>query len=386
MKKILIVAPVECYPSHYGNSARIASFIEFFKSSGLDFCYLHLADRAFDSASMREALGNRYVYRSNHIRRKVLIRLRIRAVFSLLMFKKHRLIKVDDFVDDADIAIYRKVLSDYQPDIVLVNYTYLSKLLLYTPIGIVRIIDTHDSLYLRYQRLYNGKRAINRFRITVKDEIEALNRADKVIGIQEEETRFFLKNGCAASLYTIGHQIPYRPTKIHSRRRRLLYIGANYSANLDALDYFVRYIWPSLTNTFPNLELLIAGTVGEMFVNAQLNGQVKILGQVDSLLDLYNTVDIAINPVRFGSGLKIKNIEALSFGKPLITSSLGVEGLTSFVGKGLEVANTVEEWLQVVEKLLHSKDYYHEILRKAKQEVQQYNEGNLVQMHQLFLE
>lgn len=384
MRKILIVSPIECFPTYYGNSARIASFVHFFQEKGIDFRYLHLPDRSFDPAPMEEALGGRYIYEAYRIRKGVVNRLRLRAVVSKLLLKKNRLIKVDDFVQSSDIMQYKQVLHDYQPDTVLINYAYLSKLLAYTPSSMLKIIDTHDSLHLRYKSIYNSSKAIHRFRIGIDDEINALNRADKVVCIQKEEHTFFKDHGCKADLYTIGHHLPYRATNIRESRAKLLYVGAGYTANLDAVTYFLNEIWPLVSKQHPNAELYIAGGISkELKALDQQYPSMKILGYVDDLYPLYDTVDVAINPVRMGSGMKIKNIEALSFGKPIITTSVGGEGLGDFKGNGMIVVDSVADWLSSINRLLSDTAYYQSAVKQIEGVVGKYNIANRQAMERL---
>lgn len=382
--KVLIVSPIECFPDYYGNSARIASFIRFFQKEGIDFWYLHLPNRSYNPQNMVDELGDRYLYYAYKPRRQVINRLRLRGLYSLVSFKKNRHVKVDDFIESKDIYRYQKALQHCQPDVVLINYTYLSKLLNYTPPHILKIIDTHDSLHLRFKSLYNGKKAINRFRITIEDEINALNRADKVICIQEEEHSFFEVQGCKAKLHTIGHYLPFQPTHYSEERNKLLYLGAAYEANEDAISYFLEYIWPLVLQRHPNYILYIAGGIGKQFLTSgkQYPG-IEILGFVDDLCELYEKIDVAINPVRMGSGMKIKNIEALSFGKPVITTEIGAEGLKQFAERGMLVVNDPDTWLKAIEKLMVDSAYYRGISEKIKKAVLEYNSVNEKNMRQL---
>ena len=76
------------------------------------------------------------------------------------------------------------------------------------------------------------------------------------------------------------------------------------------------------------------------------------MGTVASIGEFWPAIDIAINPVRFGSGLKIKNVEALAYARALVTSPVGAEGLESAAPSGLRIADTPEEWLAILVHLL----------------------------------
>ena len=78
----------------------------------------------------------------------------------------------------------------------------------------------------------------------------------------------------------------------------------------------------------PNAEFIVAGTCGNRFSHLKINN-VKFLGEIDDeeKKRLYSTVDLAINPAFFGTGTKIKTLEFLSAGIPLLSSSVGVKGI-----------------------------------------------------------
>lgn len=384
-KKILVVSPVECYPAFYGNSARIAAFMDYIRQSGFAFQYLHLPDRAFDPVPMVKAFGLNYIYNSYCPRKQVIRKLRFRALQALLLNAETRKVKVDDFVQRSDIKKFKKSMADFQPDVVFINYTYYSKLFNFVPIGIEKILDTHDSLHLRFQQLYNSPNKLQNFRIDVEDEIQALNRADKIISIQAKEGTFFREHGCSADIYNIGHDVSYRPTAVNGVRHKLLYIGADYSANVEGLYYFIEEIWPALKRRYTTIELWIAGGISKKFESTSVqDSSVKTIGYIEDLSTLYTQIDIAINPVRVGSGMKIKNIEALSFGKPIITTSVGGEGLEMFAGRGLEIADGVDDWVRMTGQLLHHDEYYNKRLQLLSEEIECYNQVNKKNLHSLF--
>jgi len=385
LKKILIVSPITCYPPFFGNSARIAAFIAYLQQADVDFRYLHLPESPFDPAPMQAKLGDKYLYETYRPRKEVIYKLRIRAIQSLFSRKPGRIIKIDDFVQRQDIARYKKALAHFKPDTVLINYTYLSRLFDYTPSGIERILDTHDSLHLRFKQLYQKGPKLGQFRIDVRDEIWGLNRAHKVISIQSAETQFFQSNGCLRKLYTIGHLTDYRPGPVNEHRYKLLYIGAHYSANVDALHHFITDIWPLLLTRYPQLTCYIAGGIVKAFPFLSTDKNIQLLGYVTDLAALYGQVDIAINPVRNGSGLKIKNIEALSYGVPVVTTTIGADGLTNFQDRGLYIAHTPVEWVQKIGQLCNTDSrFYTDAVGSIAVAFAEYTEANKQQLHHLF--
>ena len=130
--------------------------------------------------------------------------------------------------------------------------------------------------------------------------------------------------GC--NVITVGHIAPVesRWRGAHGNTPTLLYVGTNNASNVQALTHFIAQSLPLLRAHMPTLELHVAGKV--CLALEEHAGVVKH-GVVDDLAPLYANAGIVINPVLFGTGLKIKNVEALSLGCPLVTTPIGAEGL-----------------------------------------------------------
>ena len=77
-------------------------------------------------------------------------------------------------------------------------------------------------------------------------------------------------------------------------------------------------------------------------------------GIVDNIEKVYQNADIAINPIRFGSGLKIKNVEAMSYGIPLITTDIGVEGMKNITNNEVLIANEPNQFKQALVDLANT--------------------------------
>ena len=86
------------------------------------------------------------------------------------------------------------------------------------------------------------------------------------------------------------------------------------------------------------------------------NSGVTLHGIVDDLDEIYRRIDIVINPVRVGSGLKIKNVEALANGLPLVTTSHGAEGMEDGAGTAFLVADTPQDFAEHINQLLASQE------------------------------
>jgi glycosyltransferase involved in cell wall biosynthesis len=111
---------------------------------------------------------------------------------------------------------------------------------------------------------------------------------------------------------------------------RFCFVGTlGYLPNADAVSWFARAVLPGLmSRTGRAVELLVAGT-GESPEVSRLDGRpgIRLLGEVNDVADVYRAAHAVVVPLRAGGGTRIKVLEAFAFGRPVVTTALGVEGL-----------------------------------------------------------
>jgi glycosyltransferase involved in cell wall biosynthesis len=114
--------------------------------------------------------------------------------------------------------------------------------------------------------------------------------------------------------------------------------------NAEGLRFLLECIVPVLNREIPELEFLIAGrNPPEALVRAAPEN-VLFLGFVDSLADFYAQCSVVVAPLLSGGGVKIKVAEALSYGKAVVTTSVGAEGMELEDGKDIQIADSADEF------------------------------------------
>ena len=106
----------------------------------------------------------------------------------------------------------------------------------------------------------------------------------------------------------------------------VLFVGSDTAPNIVGLEWFLDSVWPHVRAKRPDCRLKIAGTVHRAFAGRAWDG-VDFLGLVDDLGALYTECGVVISPLTFGSGLKIKLVEALARGKAVIATSVTLQGV-----------------------------------------------------------
>ena len=92
-------------------------------------------------------------------------------------------------------------------------------------------------------------------------------------------------------------------------------MGSANPINVQALEWILGAVFPHIQKKRADSELVVAGEVGRV---RRWPNWVSLLGNQDSLVDTYARAAVVINPVKFGTGLPVKTIEALSYGKPIV--------------------------------------------------------------------
>ena len=102
------------------------------------------------------------------------------------------------------------------------------------------------------------------------------------------------------------------------------FVASGWIANVHAMKWFLEDIWPLVHR--PGLTFEIHGHICRLLTDISVPGLV-LKGYGEDLDAVYGSIDIVINPIRAGAGLKIKSVEALGNGLPLVTTTEGARGL-----------------------------------------------------------
>lgn len=161
-------------------------------------------------------------------------------------------------------------------------------------------------------------------------------------------------NGVDAALcsYRIGEVEDYS----------LIYPGSmTYSANLDAMEYFLSDIWSTVRLECPRAHLYITGkTDGVAIDKLPVQDGVTFTGYVDDIHALVAQSHVCIVPLRVGGGTRLKILEAMALGTPVVSTPKGAEGLDVEHGRNILIANEPQEFAGLLLDLLRD-----EPLRRA---------------------
>jgi glycosyltransferase involved in cell wall biosynthesis len=139
-----------------------------------------------------------------------------------------------------------------------------------------------------------------------------------------------LPNGIAAAHYAVSDVAPQPDT--------LIFTGSfRYGPNYEAMRWFVGSVWPRVRQARPAARLLITGDGAELPLPA--TGGIERTGFVDDLRPLLSTAWLAVAPIFAGGGTRLKILEAMAAGTPVVSTSKGAEGIDAVAGNHLLIAD-----------------------------------------------
>jgi len=171
--------------------------------------------------------------------------------------------------------------------------------------------------------------------LTPAAEFRLLGLTDAVLAIQQTEADRVTAALPQRAVLLAPHAADIAPAAQPGEDDTLLFVGSNTPPNVVGLDWFFREVWPVIRAARPAARLQVAGSVSRAL--GAIPEGVSLLGVVGDLAPLYRDAGIVISPLRTGSGLKIKLIEAMAAGKAVVGSSVTMQGVED-IAAGAAVA------------------------------------------------
>lgn len=147
----------------------------------------------------------------------------------------------------------------------------------------------------------------------------------------------------------------------------------NYAPNVDAAVYLAKEIFPALAQQFPGLRLVLCGTNPAPAVQELANAQVFVTGWVDSMAAWYAKARIFVAPMRMGTGLQNKILEAMAMQLPCVASPLACQPLGTAAHEGaIAVCHSSDEYIRNIGRLLTDVEYCNRLSQTGYRFVQQH--------------
>ncbi len=129
-----------------------------------------------------------------------------------------------------------------------------------------------------------------------------------------------------------------------------------WAPNVDAALWFGEDVWPEVHRRTPDARLLLVGRDPAPSVRALASSSVEVSGTVSDVRPYLAKARVAVAPLRSGGGTRLKILEALDGGRPVVATSVAVDGLEDLIGEGVVVADDPGSMIEAVSGLLNDPD------------------------------
>jgi len=193
--------------------------------------------------------------------------------------------------------------------------------------------------------------------------------------VSEQECRLFLANfpehrEKVTVVPNCVHSTEYERLNVEPVSNQLVFTGPfRYRANYEAMRWFLGDVFPKILSQIPEVRLLITGDHANLPLPSFRN--VTLTGYVEDIKSLIASSWISIAPLLSGGGTRLKILEAMAIGTPVIATSKGAEGLDSMPGKHLLLADSADSFADQVVNVLRNRELRDRLAVNGKQLVKE---------------
>jgi len=246
--------------------------------------------------------------------------------------------------------------------------------------GKPKILDSCDSYTLNLSRRARLDRSISWPLLKVEAskvkvyETTIARWFDRVTMVSPLDRDYMLSiNGSIPmSIVPMGVDLEYYQPGGEEYELNLLFTGSiRYFPNRDAILYFYNEIFPLIKNAVPNVKFYVVGNRPPKNIsNLTAGGDIVVTGRVEDVRPYFDRSAVFVCPLRSGSGMQTKILEAMAMGVPVVTTSMGFEAIEATAGKDIIVADDAKSFAQEVIRLLKNRDLRQDIARNGRKLVE----------------
>ena len=370
--KVVYISNKPIYPLVDGGCVAMNQFLKSLLNSGLDVKHFTV------STFKHEYKEENYPEKLNSIIRteSAFIDTRINPFSALSYLFKKGSYNIDRFKSQRFRKLIKNYLVQQKVDIVIFESIYLanyfSLVKKYSKAKI--IVRSHNVEFLIWERLAsNESNLFKKFYLKKlandlkKAELQILNKIDAIAYISNEDEKTLKKLGVKTNSTTIPISIQSTDLDANYTVNSFFFIGSmNWLPNIETVRHLIQTIFPEIRKKIPDATLYIAGSSMPDEFQTKSEDGIEIVGYVDSISDFMTSKGIMLVPIKSGSGVKIKIIEGMNLGVPILSTPLGIEGIAVENGKDIIIASNDTEFIKAAIELNASSELREYIGNNAK--------------------
>lgn len=254
-----------------------------------------------------------------------------------------------------------------------------------------QVITDHDVSYMKCSRMAKQQKNILAKLFYYFESIKLKYFERKIIGkidlcitVSESDKINLHRINKSANLFVIENGVDTDEFNIdnnHSVATNLLWIGGfSNISNKESIKHYIENIHRLVNSSNPEVKLDIIGGGDTEYVKklSQHDDSINVLGYVEDIQSYAEKSGIFIAPITSGGGTKLKVIEAMAFGKAIVTTSIGCEGISGTDGKEYVVADTADEFAKAIIHLINNDDLRFQLGNNARKFVKKQYDWKII--------
>jgi GT2 family glycosyltransferase/glycosyltransferase involved in cell wall biosynthesis len=215
------------------------------------------------------------------------------------------------------------------------------------------LADLHYLRMQRQARLENDPAAMEAAELLKEKELDAIRRSDCTITHSTVEAEIIAREVPTApvTMWPLMVDLVGTRTSFDARRDICFLGGYRHPPNIDAVFFFVRDVLPLIHAVQPDIRFIVAGANPTQDLLDLDSDRIVVTGMVEDLADVFDAVRVFVCPLRVGAGAKGKVMSALSYGLPIVSTMIGVEGAGLVDGEHMLVADEPAAMAEAVLRL-----------------------------------
>jgi len=319
---------------------------------------------------------------------------RFRILFAVLSLLKNTSYHVDRFKSKKLQSRLKELLLENNFDIIIMETVYLT---VYADIirkysSAKLILRSHNVEHAIWEQIAkNTPKGLKKIYLSLlakqlkKFEKNAVNLFDAVLCISKTDKLWFSAQNNNAIVETIPFGIDIEDFSHNTctfKCNNLFSIASmDWYPNIEGIEWFLNNVWSKIHNLYPELVFKIAGrNMPDNLKNIKLQN-IDIVGEVDDAKQFMLDNGVLVVPLWSGSGVRIKIIEAMSIGKVVITTSIGLEGISAKDKQHILIADTVNAFVEAVKFCMENAVICEQIGKNAQQFIRENHNNELISLH-----
>lgn len=239
------------------------------------------------------------------------------------------------------------------------------------------VLRSHNVEHQIWERhLVHEKNLIKKTYLTIQNnrlktfEINAFKNVDAIVTITDEDKKTISSicqnkpiHTCLTGINLESYKKVSNPTYSNTLFH---FASMDWMPNIEAVDWLINTVWNDVLKIKPDAKLILAGRGMPDRIKKLESESITIIDDVKDSTEFYNTYDIMLVPLWSGSGLRIKLVEGLAYGKAIITTSIGAEGIPYSANKDFIIADTSDDFTSAIISLLSNPSQKQELQKSAR--------------------